>query len=134
MEVYKIKDFGFSTRAYFITRKYETDLVRIVNLGADLSLVAGYYKPNWHIAGEFSYDMAFASNLKHSNIMKEIYPEINDGWYKNTGGYFYYGLQVGKTIYKNYDISLKLGLTNSRGDDENALLPYYAQLGLIRRF
>ena len=133
-EIYSLNNFLFSTKAYLIARRYETELVRIFNYGADLSLMAGYYKSNWHIAGEFGYDMAFASNLKHNSVMKESYPEIIDGWYKSTGGYFYYGIQIGRTFYENYDVSLKAGFNNSRDDDENALLPYYAQLGIFKRF
>ena len=65
---------------------------------------------------------------------KENYPNIKDGWYLPSGGNFFYGIQASKTIKKTFDISARLGGTNAQSDNENAILPYYAQLGIMVRF
>ena len=57
-----------------------------------------------------------------------------DGWYVPTGGQFYYGVITGFSIKEIVDVTLKAGLTNAERQDTNALLPYYAQLGLSKSF
>ncbi len=115
-------------------RRYQTQLVRIVSFGSDFAAVAGYYKSTWYAAGEFGFDKAVTSYLKHSDVMKANFPAIRDGWYVPTGGNFYYGIQGGKTIGESLELSLRLGATRAQDKDENAVLPYYAQLGLGMRF
>jgi hypothetical protein len=97
-------------------------------------VLAGYYKPTWHAAGEFGFDKSITSHLKHSDIMRTNYPEIRDGWYIPSGGHYYYGIQAGKSLGEYLDLSLRLGATNAQDDDENAVLPYYLQLGLGIKF
>ncbi len=127
---------GFSVTAKISSpfRRYQTQMVRIVSFGADLGLVAGYYQPTWYAAGEFGFDKSVATYLKNSDIMKAYYPAIRDGWYVPTGGNFYYGIQGGKTLGESLELSLRLGATKAQFDDENAVLPYYAQLGVGMRF
>lgn len=115
-------------------RRYQTQLVRIVSFGSDFALLAGYYKTTWYAAGEFGFDKSIATNLRHSDIMRAYFPAIRDGWYVPTGGHFYYGIQGGKTIGESFDLSLRLGGTRAQKHDEEAVLPYYAQLGLGVRF
>lgn len=109
-------------------------MVRISSFGSEFSVITGYFKPTWHIAAEFGFDKSITSNLKHSDIMKDNYPNIQDGWYIPSGGNYFYGIQASKSIGRSYDISLRLGAINAQGKDENALLPNYAQIGLIKRF
>ena len=115
-------------------RRYQTQLVRIVSFGSDFALLAGYYKTTWYAAGEYGFDKSIATNLRHSDIMRAYFPAIRDGWYVPTGGHFYYGIQGGKTIGESFDLSLRLGGTRAQKHDEEAVLPYYAQLGLGVRF
>jgi len=115
-------------------RRYQTQLVRIASFGSDFALLAGYYKTTWYAAGEFGFDKSIATNLRHSDIMRAYFPAIRDGWYVPTGGHFYYGIQGGKTIGESFDLSLRLGGTRAQKHDEEAVLPYYAQLGLGVRF
>ncbi len=63
--------------------------------------------------------------------MRANFPSIMDGWYIPSGGHFYYGIQAGKTIGEQFELSLKLGATNAQFKDVNPVLPYYGQLGLI---
>jgi hypothetical protein len=127
---------GFSTTLKILSsfRRYQTELVRIVSFGSDFGLVAGFYKPTWHAAGEFGFDKSITSHLKHSDVMRTYFPTIRDGWYIPTGGHYYYGVQIGKTLGESFDLTARLGATNAQFDDEDAILPYYAQLGLGIRF
>jgi hypothetical protein len=66
--------------------------------------------------------------------MRAYYPAIKDGWYVPSGGNYYYGIQGSKTIGESFDLSLRLGATNAQDDDEDAVLPFYLQLGFGVRF
>jgi hypothetical protein len=134
IELVEINEFSVTAKIYGNFRRYRTEMVRIASFGSEFSVLAGYYKSTWHIAGEFGYDKSITSNLKHSDIMKDNYPNIQDGWDIPSGGNYFYGIQASKSIGKSYDISLRLGAINAQGKDENALLPNYAQIGLIKRF
>ncbi len=134
VEVVQIGGFSATLKILSNFRRYQNPMVRIVSFGSDFAALAGYYKPTWHAAGELGFDKSITSYLKHSDVMKADFPGIRDGWYVPTGGHWYYGVQAGKTIGESFDLSLRLGLTNAQDDDENAVLPYYAQLGLGVRF
>jgi hypothetical protein len=108
--------------------------VSISNFGADVAVVAGYYTSTWSVATELGFDKSMLSRLTHSDIMRSYFPAIKDGWYAPFGGHFYYGIDGGKTIGDRYSVSLRLGATKAQGNDENALIPFYLQLGLGTRF
>ena len=57
-----------------------------------------------------------------------------DGWHIPSGGDFFYGIQAGKSIGQTLSISLRLGVTDAQGKDENALIPKYAMIGLNKKF
>ncbi len=134
IEIVEIGGFSATLKLYSNFRRYQTAMVRIVGFGSDFAIVAGYYKPTWYAAGEFGFDKAIVSHLKHSDIMRTNFPGIRDGWYIPTGGNYYYGVQGGKTLGENFDLSLRVGATSAQFDDENAVIPYYCQLGLGMRF
>lgn len=134
VEIVEIGGFSATVKILSSLRRYQNELVRIVSFGSDFAAVAGYYKPTWYAAGEFGFDKSITSHLKHSDIMRTYFPRIKDGWYIPTGGHYYYGVQAGKTIGDGFDVSLRLGATNAQGNDEDAALPFYVQLGLGMRF
>lgn len=134
MEIVEIDGFSATVKIASVFRRYENALVRIVSFGSDFTLLAGYYKPAWSVAGEFGFDKSIASNLKHSDVMRAMFPAIKDGWYVPTGGNYYFGLQGGKTVGESLDLSLRLGATRAQKHDENAVVPLYAELGLGMRF
>ena len=134
MEIVEIGGFSTTLKIASVFRRYENALVRIASFGSDFALVAGYYTPTWSLAGEFGFDKAIASHLKHSDVMRAVFPAIKDGWYVPTGGNYYFGLQGSKTIGESLDLSLRLGATRAQEHDENAVVPLYAQLGLDLRF
>lgn len=134
IEVIQIGGFSATTKISSVFRRYETQLVRIASFGADLGIVGGYYTTGWYAAGELGFDKSIASHLKHSDIMRAVFPGIRDGWYVPTGGHYYYGIQGGASIGESLDLSLRLGATKAQFDDENAVIPYYAQLGVDVKF
>ncbi len=135
MEVVEWRGFSATVKIASIFRRCQNELVRIVSFGADFSMLVGYYDPDWHAAAEFGFDKAIATRLTHSDVMKTYgFSGIRDGWYVPTGGNFYYGIQGGKTIGNWVDVTLRFGLTDAQFDDENAMLPYYLQLGFGMSF
>ena len=134
MEVAEIDGFSVTIKIASIFRQYQSELVKIESFGSELGLLAGYYESAWSVAGEFGFDKSVTSHLKHSDIMRSMFPGIRDGWYVPTGGHYYYGIQAEKTIGERFDLSLRLGATRAQHNDENAVLPYYLQLGVGMRF
>lgn len=134
MEIFEVHGFSATLRIASVFRRYRTQLVKVASFGSDFAVLAGYYQPTWSVAGEFGFDKSITSQLKHSDVMRENFPAIKDGWYLPTGGNYYYGIQGGKTLGENFDLSLRLGATNAQINDENAVLPVYVQLGLGTRF
>jgi len=134
IEILEVGGFSATARILASLRRFENPLVRIVGFGSDFGLVAGYYDPAWHVAGELGFDKAITSHVEHSDVMRTSFPAARDGWYIPTGGNWYYGLQAGKTIGESYDLSVRMGATDAQGSDEDAVLAYYLQLGLGMRF
>ena len=134
IEIVQIGGFSTTLKIASSFRRYENALVRIASFGSDFAILAGYYRSTWYAAGEFGFDKSITSHLRHSDVMKANFPAIRDGWYIPTGGHFYYGIQGAKTIGESLDISLRLGATKAQDNDEDALLPWYAQLGLGIKF
>jgi len=123
-------DFRFSTKIHGVFRRYENDFVRMLNFGSDLAGIAGYYRSRWFVAGEFGFDKSIVTHFKHSQMYREQYAAVVDGWYEPaTGGNFYYGLQSGFT-YKNYDLTLRVGKMATQDFKSTPLIPFYGQLGL----
>jgi len=132
--IYELNDFVLSTSLHGTFKRHENSFVRMAGFGSDLSGKVGYYKSKWHVEGELGFTKSIITNLKHSGEILEYYPNITNGWYIPTGGHWYYGIQIGKTIGQNYLISLNLGQTNAEGKDVNAVLPLYARIGVTRTF
>ena len=134
IRLYEINNFHFSAEVLGVFRRYENDFARLLNFGADMSGIVGYYRPKWFVAGEFGFDKAIITNFKHTQAYREIYPQVKDGWYEPaTGGNFHYGLQTGITIRKT-GITLKAGRLITQDFSTAPLFPFYAQLGFNRRF
>ncbi|MEO8147302.1 MAG: hypothetical protein ABI723_06685 [Bacteroidia bacterium] len=132
-ELLKVGNFSATAKVYGIYRRYENDFARLQNFGSEFSGVIGYYKPKWHIAGEFGFDKAIATHVKHSAIIKEYNPGLQSGWYVPTGGNFFYGIQTGIS-FKSNDAYLKIGKTVTEDFKSTATIPFYFQIGINRRF
>jgi hypothetical protein len=121
--------FHIASKLQAIFRRYQNEYVRLLNVGADISATAGYYKRHWFIAGELGFDKAIVTHFKHSDQYKSNFPAVKDGWYEpSTGGTIYYGIQGGWS-FGNKDLYLKLGKLNQQDLRSSPMLPVYAQLG-----
>lgn len=130
----QIGNVQFSTEIQGVFRRYQSSYVRLLNFGSDLSGVIGYYKPGWFVAGEVGFDKAIVTHFAHGENARENFPLIKGGWYQTaTGGNFYYGLQTAYSL-KQYDFNLKAGKLLTQDFKTSPLVPYYAFLGINRRF
>jgi hypothetical protein len=129
VKFYQAGNFHFSGKFYSVFRRYESEFVRLLNFGSDLSTTAGYYRLKWFVAGEAGFDKAIISHFKHTASYKVLYPGAKDGWYEPaSGGNFYYGVQTGYS-FKQSDIYLKLGKIINQDFQTQPLIPFSVQLG-----
>ena len=133
LNVLELQNVLVTLHAYGIIRRYENSLASMFNFGSEFATTVGYYKKTWWIAGDFGFDKAIVTNIKHSEIMKEYNPGIQSGWYIPTGGNFIYGLQGGYSFSKS-DVSLKISSTMAQDFNTKPMVPYYAQVGWNWRF
>ena len=130
----EFNNFQISTKIHGVFRRFECDMVRLINFGSNISVIAGYYRTNWFIATEGGFDKAIVTHFKHSQKAEYRYPDVVGGWYQPaTGGNFYYGLQAGFSFWK-YDIYLKAGKVTNQDFKTTPILPYYTQVGFNWRF
>lgn len=122
----------WSARASFITRRYESEVNKLVNLGAEVSTVFGYQRTRWGIAAEVSYDHSSATHIENY-ITKEYYPEIKDGWYNTSGGNFKFGMQLNANL-NPATVFLHLGKAFGQDFKDNPTLPAYAKIGISKSF
>jgi len=134
IRIYEIDHFHFTAKVQGIFRRFEDDYVRMLNFGSDMSVIAGYYKSRWFVAGEFGFDKAIVTHFKHSDISREDFPGIKDGWYEpSTGGNFYYGLQAGYSFHQ-YDIMIKAGQVVQQDFETHPSIPFYLHVGFNKKF
>ncbi len=131
---FEYRNFHVISKIQSTFRRYENDFVRLVNFGSDMSAIVGYYRPKWFLAGEFGFDKAIITQFRHSDIYRNQFPLVSDGWFEpSTGGNFYFGIQTGYS-FKNQDLTLKAGKCYEQDFKTKPTFPYYAQLGINFKF
>jgi hypothetical protein len=129
VKFYQTGNFHFSGKFYSVFRRYESEFVRLIDFGTDISATAGYYKSKWFVAGEAGFDKAIVTHFRHTDSYKALYPMVKDGWYEPaSGGNFYYGLQTGHS-FRSSEIYLKAGKIISQDFQTLPLIPFSVQLG-----
>ena len=96
-------------------------------LGADVRLTGGYYS-RWWCAGELGVDWAATTHVENSGAYRDVYADAKDGWYANTGGTIYAGLNTGVSI-KSVDLMLRAGVPRSMTLDAQTI-PFFALVGV----
>ena len=130
----KVHNFQFSANINGVFRHYGNDYVKMSNFGSDFSGVAGYYRNKWFVAGEVGFDKAIVTHFNHTDMYRDVYPGVIDGWYEpSTGGNFYYGIQSGFT-YRNYDLTVRAGKLITQDFKTEPMLPFFGQVGVNVRF
>ncbi len=125
-----LKKDNWAMPAHFgiFTTTTKNSMSSISSSGIRISINPGYYKASWFVASEIVYDKFLLSNIKNSDLYKKVYySEAKDGWYKNSGGNFHFGILSGKTIGKN-ELNLKFGMITTE-QLNLVLVSYYAQIG-----
>jgi hypothetical protein len=132
VDLLKFGDVHLSGQWYGIFRRQQTDFVRLTSFGSEASGVLGYYRRHWFVAGEFGFDKAIVTHFKHTAAYRDVYPEVEDGWFEPaTGGNYHYGLQTGCNFGRNA-ITLKAGWLTSQNWTRKPTVPYYAAVGYAR--
>ncbi len=134
VKIAEYQNFVASLKVFGHFKRHETAMVRLFNLGTEASALIGYYQPKWHVAGEFGLDKPFTSHIKHSDIVRENFPNVQDGWFSGSGGHFFYGLQAGKSLSNTLDLSMRIGGTKAISGHKDAIIARYVQIGLMKRF
>lgn len=127
IRVLDVKHVGILLKAHGVFRRFGSSTVRMFNIGAEMGLTVGYFRPKWYLAAEANFDKAITTHLK--NRSDDPYP-VN-GWYIPTAGNFLYGMQAGYSLKKN-DFNLKLGGIVSQDFKATPLMPLYLQLSYCR--
>ena len=116
-----------------LVRGTNNEQSRMINVGLDSSLLAGYYARRGFVALEGGFDWALATHVEHSDAYRmQAYEGARDGWYRHAGGTFRYGLQAGVSFGKN-DIILRAGKLHAI-DGQPTMFPFYGTLGYDRRW
>lgn len=132
-EVFRHNHFSATVKVQGIFRRYASEFARLANFGSECSAIVGYYKSRWYASGEFGFDKAIVTHIRHSAIMLEYNPEIQSGWYIPAGGNFFYGVQAGY-CFPGYDVYIKTGKTVTQDLKTTAAIPMYVHVGVNRRF
>ena len=131
---FEFQNMQFSTNLHGVIRRYENDYSRLLNFGSDFSGVLGYYRSGWFVAGEFGFDKAIITHIRHSEIYSDDHPGVSNGWYgPTTGGNFYYGMQAGFSMRKQ-DVFVRAGKFIGQDWKTSPTIPYYGQLGYTISF
>lgn len=111
-----------------ITRGTENAIYRGINFGADFAGTLGVYRQRWFAAGEFGFDKAVITHVKHSEWYRtHFYPDAKDGWYLDAGGTYRGGIVSGLALGRT-ELVARFGLLRTERFNE-LMPPMYASLG-----
>jgi hypothetical protein len=112
-----------------ITRGTENAIYRGINFGADLSGSLGVYRQRWFAAGEFGFDKAVITHVKHSDYYRtHFYPDAKDGWYLDAGGTYHGGVAGGISLGTS-EVVARVGVLRTERFNE-VTPPMYASVGV----
>jgi hypothetical protein len=131
-ELLRRGNFSVVFKPAIVFRRYESTIARLYNIGTDFTLQAGYVKPKWGVLGIAGFDKAIVTHIKH-DLLKDYYPEIQDGWYLATGGNFKFGARVQYSI-GTWNTFVTVGKHYGQNFDDNPTLPFFAELSVQKRF
>ena len=130
-ELYNYKGWSVNARLSSIFRRYNSDLATLLNVGSDFTLNIGYAKPKWSVMGFANFDKPIVTHIENK-LLKEYYPEINDGWYDESGGNYKFGIR-GQVSYKTWNTFVTVGKHYGRNFEDNPTLPFFAEVSVQKR-
>lgn len=130
-DIFKSGDFSLVLKISGVIRRYESELSRIYNFGSDMAINAGYVRSKWGIVGVASFDKAIATHIRH-DLLKEYYPEIQDGWYVPTGGNFKFGARAHFRA-GTWNTFLSAGKLFGQNFEDNPSLPFFTEVSVQKK-
>jgi len=131
-EVWKTSSLSLSVMASGVLRRYGSQVARMYNTGADLTLTFGYVKPKWGIVALAGYEKSIATHIQHGTL-REYYPEIRDGWYGHAGGNFKFGGRAGFS-FGSWNTFLTIGKHYGQDLHDNPTFPFFAEFSIQKGF
>jgi hypothetical protein len=130
VRLFEMNSIQVSASVHGIYRRYENPLVRLQNLGTEMTAAVGCYRPKWFVTVEAGFDKAIVSHFRHSETFRQtVYASVKDGWYEpSTGGNFNCGILAGYSC-KRSDLTLRIGKVITQDLKTTPLIPYYLQIG-----
>ncbi len=83
--LYEINNFIADTAISFQYKRDQNLFLKKHNLGLKSALGFDYYQEKWFLKIKYSFDKSMIAHFKHTDIVRENYLEISDGWYKSLG-------------------------------------------------
>lgn len=123
-----------SGELYGLYRRFNNDLTGMVNFGSYSAISIGWYRPGFFVAGQFGFDKAIVTHFRHHDSYRELFPDVQDGWYQPaTGGNYSYGIAAGYSLAR-VDMNLRAGKAIAEDFKTRPFVPFYAVLGCNLRF
>jgi len=133
VRVLKTGNFQGTLSMFGIYRQYQSDLAKFQNFGSEFSATFGYYRQRWFAATEIGFDKAIVTRVKNTELMRQNYPGVRDGWYIPTGGNFSFCLLAGYS-FNSIDLYLKAGKIIDQNLKSTETVPLTFQFGINKRF
>jgi hypothetical protein len=110
-----------------ITRQTSNTIYRAVSFGSAFTGTLGVYRNRWFAATEGGFDKSVITKITHTDLYRNVYPEVKDGWYMPTGGTYHYGL-TGGAQFGRTELVARVG--SQRTERYKDLpVPFYVSLG-----
>lgn len=110
-----------------ITRQTSNAIYRAVSFGSAFTGTLGVYRNSWFAATEGGFDKSIITKIKHTDLYRNVYPEVKDGWYMPTAGTYHFGLTGGKQIGRT-ELVARVGAQRSEKFNDLSV-PFYVSLG-----
>lgn len=133
VRVLKTGNFQGTVAVFGIYRQFQSNLAKFQNFGGEFSGTFGYYRARWFAATEIGFDKAIVTHVKNSDLMRQNYPGVRDGWYIPTGGNFSFSLVTGYS-FRSIDLYLKAGKLIDQNFNSTETIPFTFQFGINKRF
>ncbi len=117
--------------------KYLENKVHQVNVyNWIVSMMPGYFTERWYVGTELHYKWLFKLKYDHTDFYKEVFPQVQDGWYAYKNAYGYLSLNAGAKLSENMDIDLRAGYRFSSNftNYQPYIQPYFANMAINFRF
>jgi hypothetical protein len=113
-------------------RQANSALANGASTATRFSVVPFYQGKKHRFGAELGWHHAWAAYLVHRSSYRQQFPEVQDGWYRNTGGHFLFIGQYAYNISKRATINLSAGrrMVENFKDYGLFVIPWTVQTGV----